>query len=98
MFKTGEDAMQADRDHNANGSRGGAQNIRGLGFIENPWGEKARAFVKTTKCINDSLWDTIIEAACEHNTELGVFGEDNDKNNDEDRSYGNPHTSIDLDW
>jgi hypothetical protein len=46
LFKTSEDALKVDQD--PNGSRVGTQNIHGLGFTENPWGEKAHTFVKTT--------------------------------------------------
>ncbi|KAI0253124.1 hypothetical protein BJV78DRAFT_1351967 [Lactifluus subvellereus] len=85
LFKTGEDALKVDRE--SNGARAGTRS--------NPWGEKAREFVKSTKRINDCLWDTIIEHAYVH---LDVTDLDRlDENNSEDGSRVNPRAVIDLD-
>jgi hypothetical protein len=87
-------------DREPNGGRAGPRNVRGLGFIENPWGEKAREFVKTTKRLDESRWRIIIEHAHAYlSAELDrdAIDEDNNEIGGEDGCV-NPRAAIDLDW
>ena len=88
LFKSGEDALRVDRD----AVRAGSRYSRGLGFIDSPWGEKARQLVKTTSRLDDTLWGMIKESASAH---LSVADEESD---DDVIEALNPHAYIDLDW
>jgi hypothetical protein len=87
-------------DRESNSGRAGTRNPRGLGFIDHPWGEKAREFVKTTKRIDESLWDSILQQANLHldSTDRDGLDEDDNDNSDEDGSSVNPRGVINLDW
>ena len=80
------------------GSRNG--HSHGLSFADNPWGEKARQFVRTTSHLDDMRWGMIKEHAFAH---IGVSGEESDEgfaglDNDVRDATLNPHAFIDLDW
>ena len=93
LFKSGEDALKADRD----AVRAGSRHARSLGFIENPWGQKTRQLVRTTSRLNNTHWGMIQEHAYAH---ISTRGEELDEgfNDDADEAISNPHAFIDLDW
>jgi len=93
LFKLGEDALKVDKE----AVRAGSRYSRGLGFVDNPWGEKARQLVKTTCCLDDTHWGMIKEHAFAH---IGTGGEESDEGIagfDDDTSGANLHAIIDLD-
>jgi hypothetical protein len=96
IFKSGEDALKADREMVNIRSR----YTKGLGFVDNPWGEKARQIGRSTSRLNDKHWEMINEHAYAH---IGVVGDDSEEviagpNNDADDPASNPHAFIDLSW
>jgi hypothetical protein len=90
LFKSGDDALRADRE----AVRAGSRYTRGLGFVDNPWGEKVCRLGRTTSRLDDTHWGMIKEHASAH---LGAPGEETDE-----RISGfdevNMHAYIDLDW
>ena len=94
LFKSGEDALKADRE----AVRGGSRYSRGLGFVDNPWGEKARQLVKTTYRLDDTHWGMIKEHAFAH---INITGKESDEENQGITGFDddtNPHAVIELDW
>ena len=96
LFKSGEDALKADREV----VRAGSRYTRGLGFVDKPWGEMARQVGRTTIRLNDKHWDMIKGHAYAH---IDVAGDDSEEgiaglNNDASEAASNPHAFIDLDW
>jgi len=94
LFKSGEDALKADRES----VKGGSRHSRGLGFVDNPWGEKARQLVKTTCRLDDTHWGLIKEYAFAH---ISMGGEDSDEGvagADDDNGATDPHAILVLDW
>jgi len=94
LFKSGEDALRADREV----VRGGSRYSRGLGFVDNPWGEKARQLVKTTCRLDDTHWGMIKEHAFAHistgeESDEGISGFDDDTG-----KAMSLHAIIELDW
>ena len=93
LFKSGEDALKADKEV----VRGGSRYSRGLGFVDKTWGEKTRQIRRTTTRLNDTHWDMINGHAYAY---IGVAGEDSEEAlaaliNDASEPA---HASIDLDW
>ncbi|KAN0107510.1 hypothetical protein V8E52_010028, partial [Russula decolorans] len=94
LFKSGEDALKVDKE----AVRAGSRYSQGLGFVDNPWGEKARQLVKTTCRLDDTHWGMIKEHAFAH---IGIGGEESDEGIagfDDDTSGANLHAIINLDW
>jgi hypothetical protein len=91
LFKSGEDALKVDRE----AVRAGSRHTRGhgLGFVNNPWGEKARQTGKATSRLDDMHWDMIKEHAYAH---IGAAGDDSDEI--AGNAASNPYAFIDLDW
>lgn len=76
--------------------RAGARYSRGLGFVDNPWGEKARQLVKTTCRLDDTHWGMIKEHALAH---IGAAGDDSEEGIPGfDDEAMNSHALIELDW
>ena len=78
--------------------RAGSRFTRGLGFVDNPWGEKARQLVKTTCHLNDTHWGMIKENAL---ARISTAGEDSEEGIDGLDDNGgdamNPHALVQLD-
>lgn len=95
LFKSGEDALKAERE----AVRAGSRFNRGIGFVDNPWGEKARKLGRTTSRLDDVHWGMIKEHASVH---IGTAGDQSDEGiaglDDASEATLNPHGFIDLDW
>jgi hypothetical protein len=92
LFKSGEDALQADKE----AARAGPRNPRSLGFVDHPWGEKSRQIGRTTSRLDDTHWDMIKEHAYAH---IGAAGDESDTSlNDDGSEPLNLHAFINLDW
>jgi hypothetical protein len=99
LFKSGEDATKIKAHKEGHNREAAFKSVRGLRFIENPWGRRAREFVKTTKQMNSTHWEAIMEHASSH-LSAPVLDTD-EEDNDEDGNEGlllNPRALIDLDW
>jgi thioesterase domain-containing protein len=93
LFKSGEDALKVDKE----AVRAGSRYSRNLGFVDNPWGEKARQLGRTTCRLDDNHWGMIKEHAFAH---IGTAGEESDEAGASfnDGEAMNPHAHIELDW
>lgn len=92
LFKSGDDALKVDRE----AVRAGARYSRGLGFVDNPWGEKTRQLVKTTCRLDDTHWGMIKEHALAHVSAAGDDSEEGMADNGGEAMT--LHALIDLDW
>ena len=98
FFKTGKDVLKLEHDPETGQLMPRA--IRGLGFTENLWGNKAREFVKTTMRLTDKHWEDITEntASFMSTVILDSDDESNGNNNgDAEMVSPNPRSIIDLD-
>jgi hypothetical protein len=75
--------------------RAGSHYSQGLGFVDNPWGEKACQLGKTTCHLDDTHWGMIKEHAFVH---ISATGEESDEGIDDAGEAMNPHALIELDW
>ena len=93
LFKSGENALQADKE----AARADPHNPRSLGSVNHPWGEKSRQIGRTTSRLNDTHWDMIKEHSYAH---IGAAGDESDTglNGDGSESTLNLHAFINLDW
>ena len=93
LFKAGTDAHAcAKRAATTDGS----QLVRRLGFIDNPWGEKARLLTKSTSRLEDKHWAMIMAYSATY-----ISGYSDDEGSADEKGYGTetqPHAFIELDW
>ena len=79
--------------------RAGSRYSCSLGFVDNPWGEKACQLGRTTCRLDDTYWGMIKEHAYAH---IGTAGDESDDGiagfDDNASEAMNPHVLIELDW
>ena len=88
-FKTGTDSIKLSCEPDKSKA-----NPCRWGFTDDPWGQKTRNWVLSTKRLDKHQWTRVIAHACEYfpPSKLKVL------NMDDDQGEANPHCCIELDW
>jgi hypothetical protein len=94
LFKAGDNAHACAKRMVGTNLNDGLQALHRLGFVDNPWGEKACLLVKMTLHLGDKHWSLIMAYSYTY-----INGNSDDEGSaDEFGGEVQPHAFLKLEW